>query len=176
MFTIGGYRVLRGWIMSLLDDPGHYGHSPVPYTILGALKTSGPTTASSSSMVNMGLLGEVKHRNTVIIVCTCVLQCIGVDVYTELQCILYIRCQGRVHFTQTYIDTVYYDHLCCIGWPSGCAQAIPKELVESACRLSSSSSTARTQHSQAHTQACTAHSHAHSHTHTHTAQCNRWEL
>ena len=28
------------------------------------------------------LLGEVKHRNTVIIVCTCVLQCIGVDVYT----------------------------------------------------------------------------------------------
>ena len=45
--------------MSLLDGPGHYGHSPVPYTILGALKTSGPTTASSSSMVNMGLLGEV---------------------------------------------------------------------------------------------------------------------
>ena len=68
--------------MSLLDGPGHYGHSPVPYTILGALKSCGPTTASSSSMVNMGLLGEVKHRNTVIIVCTCVLQCIGVDVYT----------------------------------------------------------------------------------------------
>ena len=35
-----------------------------------------------------------------------------------------IWCQGRVHFTQTYIDTVYYDHLCCVGWPSGCAQAI----------------------------------------------------
>ena len=49
--------------MSLLDGQGHYGHSPVPYTILGALKTSGPTTASSSSMVNMGLLGEGKHRN-----------------------------------------------------------------------------------------------------------------
>ena len=72
--------------MSLLDGPGHYGHSPVPYTILGALKTSGPTTASSSSMVNMGLLGEVKHRKE-IIVCTCVLQCIGVDVYTELPCL-----------------------------------------------------------------------------------------
>ena len=100
--------------MSLLDGPGHYGHSPVPYTILGALKSCGPTTASSSSMVNMGLLGEVKHRNTEIIVCTCVLQCIGVDVYTELPSILYIRCQGHVHFTQTYIDTVYYDHLCCI--------------------------------------------------------------
>ena len=75
--------------MSLLDGPGHYGHSPVPYTILGALKSCGPTTA----MVNMGLLGEVKHRNVtqkLLYICTCVLQCIGVDVYTELPCLIYI--------------------------------------------------------------------------------------
>ena len=90
--------------------------SPVPYTILGALKTSGPTTASSSSVVNMGLLGEVKHRN----VTQKLLYAHACYSALELMCIQnchvsYISDAKAVYTLHKHTFTVYYDHLCCVG-------------------------------------------------------------